>query len=92
MEAIRGICGMHGLLVFHAHDSRRSWGPGFPDLVICGRRVLYRECKSDSRDAHVTPAQRAWLIALTEAGCDAGTWGPRDLRDGIIAAQLAAIG
>ena len=91
MEAIRAMCKMYGLRVFHVHDSRRSWGPGFPDLVIVGRRVIYRECKSDSRDAHVTPDQRAWLLALGRAGQDAQTWYPRDWRDGIIAAQLAAI-
>lgn len=48
-----------GLLVFHDPDSRRSWGPGFPDLVIAGRGVvLFAEVKG--HDGVLSEHQREW--------------------------------
>lgn len=77
-----------GLLVYHTFDSRRS-APGWPDLTIVGRSVLYRELKREN--GRLTTAQRAWLAALGDAGQDAGVWRPSDLLSGRVARELAAL-
>ena len=51
-------------------------GKGFPDLVIAGRRVAYRELKVGRNKP--TAEQDAWLAALTDAGQDAGVWRETD--------------
>lgn len=90
MEAVRGQCASLGLLAFHVRDSRRSWGPGFPDLVIAGPGgVLFREAKNERNS--LSPDQRRWGSVLTRAGADWAPWRPRDLVSGVIAEQLAAI-
>lgn len=90
MEAIRALCKHLGLDAFHAHDSRRSWGPGFPDLVVAGPGgLLFRECKG--ANGVLQPHQRRWGSVLTRAGANWSVWRPRDLADGTIARQLTAI-
>ena len=90
MEEIRGLCAGHRLRAFHSHDSRRDWGPGFPDLVIAGAGgVLLREAKSET--GTLSPAQAAWKWALQAAGLNWGLWRPSDLRTERIRAQLEAI-
>lgn len=51
-------------------------GAGFPDLVLCKKRVLYRELKTDL--GRLTQAQREWISRLNLAGADAKVWRPRD--------------
>ena len=54
---------MHGWLVFHDGDSRRSTGVGFPDLVLVKPpRVLFLELKSEI--GRVRPEQHVWMDAL----------------------------
>lgn len=90
MENVRALCKDLRLYVFHVRDSRRSWGPGFPDLVILGPRgILYRECKN-ARNT-LSPEQRAWGSILTRAGANWSTWRPRDLLDGSVRKQLLTI-
>jgi hypothetical protein len=90
MEEIRALCSDLRLHVFHVRDSRRSWGPGFPDLVIAGPGgILFREAKN-ARNS-LSPEQRQWGSVLTRAGADWSTWRPRDLLDGTIGRQLARI-
>jgi VRR-NUC domain-containing protein len=90
MEAIRRICQLLGIRAFHVADSRRSWGSGFPDLVMVGTRgVIYRECKG--REGVLRPDQRAWGSALAAAGGDWAVWRPADLQSGVIYKQLEAI-
>ena len=73
--AIAQLAGRSGWLVYHTYDSRRST-PGFPDLVLVKRRVLWRELKLDK--GRTTKEQDEWLLALVAAGQDAGIWRPRD--------------
>ena len=72
MQAICKIAAAHGWEVFHCHDSRKSAGPGFPDLVLArppgpsttGREpgtVLFAELKVA---APLTLQQEHWLDVL----------------------------
>jgi len=90
MEAIRAMVRDLGLLAFHAHDGRRSWGPGFPDLVIVGRGgCVFRECKTQA--GSLSPEQRQWGDTLKRAGQNWRTWRPVDLFSGSIARELADV-
>ena len=57
---------LHGWLVYHTFDSRRSTA-GFPDLVLVkGDQIIFAELKT--KKGKVKPEQKAWLIALNNAG------------------------
>jgi hypothetical protein len=86
--AITGLCRWLHLLCYHTHDSRHS-AAGFPDLVIVGSRVLFRELKSDS--GQMRKDQTVWADGLLEAGADMAVWRPADWRAGRIRQQLEAI-
>jgi hypothetical protein len=88
-DRIRGLCADLGLTVQHIHDPRRSWLPGWPDLVIIGTRAIWRELKSEH--GSLTPEQRDVGNRLTRAGQDWAIWRPRDLLDGTIGRQLADV-
>jgi hypothetical protein len=88
-EQIRTMCAGLGLAVQHIHDPRRSWLPGWPDLVIIGNRVLWRELKSET--GSLSPDQRRVGSLITRAGGNWSTWRPRDLMSGVIARQLQEI-
>jgi hypothetical protein len=90
MESIRAMVNDLGLLAYHAHDGRRSWGPGFPDLVITGRGgTIWRECKTEH--GSLSPEQRVWGDALKRAGQNWRVWRPADLLDGSIGRELAGL-
>lgn len=68
---------------FRAARTANGWatpvqgdGKGFPDLVIVGGGVLYRELKSNT--GYPSQEQRAWISALGASGADVGVWRPRD--------------
>ncbi len=84
MQQVIQIATLTGWNVFHAYDSRRCPGPGFPDLTMVHpqRGFLMAELKSER--GRVTPAQQQWLDALREAGCETYLWRPSML-DSIIA-------
>lgn len=88
LQAVRDITRFLRIHAYHTHDSRRS-DPGFPDLVVVGTRVLYRELKTEK--GRLRPAQVVWVNALTHAGVDVGVWRPADLLDGTILDQLRAV-
>lgn len=65
----------NGWRCFHVTNPLKS-APGWPDLVLVGPRVLFRELKTET--GRVSPAQEEWLADLTAAGVDAGVWKPSD--------------
>lgn len=67
-----------GYLHMHIHDSRKSSGAGFPDLVLCHRntgRVIFVELKSAK--GKLRPEQEVWLRALQRRS-EAFVWRPED--------------
>lgn len=86
MEAIRAGCQALHLDVFHVHDSRRSWGPGYPDLTIVGRRLVFAECKSETGE--LSPFQSRWGRRLQAAGQAWYLWRPSDLISGDVTRVL----
>jgi len=87
---IFAMCGRLRLYVYHTFDSRRC-ARGFPDLVIIGRRVLWRELKDWKPTSRTSREQGEVLTGLCRAGQDAGVWRPVDWFSGQITAQLMAI-
>ena len=73
MARVVDACHQLDLKVYYVPDSRRGY-PGFPDLMILGRKMLFRELKSQT--GRLTPAQAEWLAGLRRAGCDANVWRP----------------
>lgn len=82
------LCMRLGLHHYHTADSRRS-EPGFPDSVIVGTGILFRELKE--RDGALTPAQRRWGSRIERAGGNWAVWRPADWTSMVILAQLMAI-
>ena len=90
MECIRDRCKLLGLHAFHVADARRSWGPGYPDLTICGPGgILWREVKTEH--GTIRPEQKDWILALKAAGGNAGIWRPRDWYSERISRELHLI-
>jgi VRR-NUC domain len=87
LESVRTLCAWYGVMIYHTHDSRRS-EPGFPDLVLVGKRVLYRELKSQT--GGLGPLQERWLSSLEQAGENVGVWRPEHWPERI-GAELSAI-
>jgi|SRR5215472_15125922 len=87
MEWIRELCSLLRLRVFHCADARRSWGPGFPDLVIVGPGgVMFRECKTFN--GKTSADQDSWAVTLQEAGQDWALWRPQDWMSGRVRREL----
>lgn len=87
LYAVRVLCRRYRLLPYHTFDSRRS-EPGFPDVVLVGTRVLWRELKGERNG--LTWAQAQWGRHLKAAGQDWAVWRPRDLRSGVIEREMAS--
>jgi hypothetical protein len=79
------------LLWHHCTDSRHCEGHrGLPDLLIVGRRVLYREVKP-SRHVRLEPDQVTWKYSLIAAGANYAVWGREQVDDGTVERELDAI-
>ena len=87
-SAVTALCKLYGLRCHHQRYSIGS-GAGWPDLTICGRRIIFRELKRQA--GTTTPAQGDWGIWLTAAGGDWAVWRPADLRSGRIQKELESI-
>lgn len=88
-RAVIDLAKLRGWLVFHAYDSRKSTGPGFPDLLMAHeaqQRLLAVELKTEA--GRLTPDQHRWLLTLHAVGAECDVWRPRHLADGTIAAVL----
>ena len=85
---LRKLLGDLGLFGYHPHASQRS-APGWPDWVIVGNRIIYRELKTEH--GSLSAAQRDVGERITRAGGDWAVWRPRDLISGKIARQLADV-
>ena len=59
---------------------------GFPDLLLVGPTVMFRELKKEL--GKLSSDQEQWRDALIAAGADWGIWRPSDLRRGRVVAQL----
>jgi hypothetical protein len=82
-------CKARGLLWFH-HRFSVGTTPGFVDDVIIGPRgLLWVENKSEA--GTLEPAQRIVRDKLLHLGEPWRLWRPRDLRSGLIVAELEAI-
>ena len=82
------LCVRLGLHHYHTYDSRRS-EPGWPDSVIVGTSIIYRELKSAS--GVLKPEQRRWGSRLERAGGNWAVWRPVDWQNMTIINQLTAI-
>jgi hypothetical protein len=87
-RAVRDLLTVHGLWGYHPFDSRRS-APGWPDWVVLGTRVLFRELKTQS--GRLSPDQRRVGYLLQAAGADWAVWRPADLMSGQIGRELEAL-
>jgi hypothetical protein len=87
-QAVTDLCALLGLEHFHVRNSR-GMARGWPDSVIIGTAVLYRELKTET--GALSPEQRRVGSKLTRAGADWAVWRPRDLRSGVVERQLCRI-
>ena len=74
-ENVRQLCAGLGLYHFHPHNSTRS-EPGWPDSAIIGRRMIFRELKSEC--GKLTPEQAEVGRKLKAAGENWRVWRPSD--------------
>ena len=84
-QLVTDLCRLLNLPHFHVRHST-GMTPGWPDSVIIGTRVIYRELKAEH--GHLTRDQRAIGGQLKAAGADWKVWRPRDWLDGTIEREL----
>jgi hypothetical protein len=82
-------CKARGIKYFH-HRNSIGTTPGFVDDVLLGPNgLLWVENKSES--GYLEPAQKIVKNMLLDLGQPWRLWRPRDLRSGLIVAELEAI-
>jgi hypothetical protein len=86
---IATICKELGLTIQYWPDSRRAWSRGWPDLVIVGRALLFREVKT--QEDGLDTEQWQWADRLARAGQDWGVWRPSHLARGNVRTELEKI-
>lgn len=82
------LCADLGLYHFHPRHSACS-EPGWPDSVIVGRKVIYRELKSEI--GRLTPEQAELGQQLKRAGQNWRVWRPSDWLSGQIRNELTEL-
>lgn len=97
-EAVIDAAHVLGLYVAHFRPAKTAhgWrtpvaadGKGWPDLVIVGTGVLYRELKRESE--RQSKFQRVWEERLVAAGADFDVWRPSHWLSGRIESELREI-
>jgi len=87
---VRWLTRQRSLPAFHVINSRRRVTlAGWPDWVIVGTSVLFRELKTGR--GRPSADQLALGERITAAGGDWSIWRPSDLKSGRIEAELDAI-
>lgn len=86
LQLIRDRCNELGLLWFHSYDSRADRLRGWPDLVIVGHGILFRELKSAS--GNLASAQQDWGKGIKGAGGDFAVWRVQDWDSGLVQREL----
>jgi hypothetical protein len=84
-QLVGDLCRLLGLPHFHVRHSR-GMTAGWPDSVIIGTKVIYRELKSEH--GQLSPDQCTIGGKLKAAGADWKVWRPRDWLDGTIEREL----
>lgn len=89
MRRINDLCASERVWPYHANLSQRDL-PGWPDLCLVGRRLLFREVKTE----RTSPTPEQWAIGnqLLNAGQDWNVWRPRDWATGRIQQEVQNIG
>lgn len=87
-QAVARLCADLGLFHFHVLHAK-GCAPGWPDSVIVGRRIIYRELKS--QHGSLTAEQRQVGNRLISAGQSWAVWRPSDLLDGTIEKELTDV-
>lgn len=72
--------GLLGWTYYHPYRSYKS-PTGFPDLVLCKRRVIFAELKTEAKASKPTAAQEAWLDTLRDAEAEVYLWRPRHIEE-----------
>ena len=94
-DAIVDAAHLAGWRAAHWRPARTSHGwrtpcqydaHGFPDLVLCGPRVVFVEVKGDGD--RLRQDQAAWLESLARAGAEVHVWTAEEWADGTIDAVL----
>jgi DNA-binding CsgD family transcriptional regulator len=97
--AVLDLCQLLHLRVAHFRPALRADGTwrtpvegnaeGFPDIVVVGTTVIWRELKTLGRKP--TRKQLEWITDLRAAGQDADVWTGEDLLSGRVERELKAI-
>ena len=87
-QAVTDLATVLGLDWFHPRVSR-GMNPGWPDLVVVGSKIIFRELKTEV--GALSPEQRRVGSKLTRAGADWAVWRPRDLKSRVVERQLRQI-
>jgi hypothetical protein len=83
------ICRDFAVTIQYWPDSRRAWSRGWPDLVLAGAALLFREIKT--QDDNLDQEQWDWGERLTVAAQDWKVWRPRDFVSGLVRREIAGI-
>jgi hypothetical protein len=65
-QRVENLCRARGLLFHHCKTSYTCAGPGLPDLIIVGARVIFAELKID-RHQRLRSEQVTWMHAIEGA-------------------------
>lgn len=78
LRQILTLARQYDVLPFHCYDSRKTTGPGFPDVVLAGKRELvFAELKTEY--STLTTSQTDWKYRIMSSGNVYEVWRPKDV-------------